>query len=69
MRLKPFFKFMTFISLCHLSHLSLVRPILKNDVQLLGNKFIDGYWAENKVLYMFPLDQNGNTINIGSANT
>lgn len=52
-----------------MSHLSLVRPILKNDVQLLGNKFIDGYWAENKVLYMFPLDQNGNTINIGSANT
>ena len=29
---------------------------MKNDVQLLGNEFINGYGTENKVLYEFPFD-------------
>ena len=40
------------MQLCHFLPLPLVRPLLKLDVQLLDNNFVNGYHESDIVLYV-----------------
>jgi hypothetical protein len=46
-----------------------VRPILAIDVQLLVNEFVNGYREGDRVLYVFPYDKDGNTMDIRDEDT
>lgn len=47
------------MQLCHLLPLPLVRPILKLDVQLLDNKFVNAYHEGGIVLYVSIMEDKG----------
>lgn len=62
--LKPYFQSKFSISRCWLRPLHVVRSILKLDVQLLENEFVNGYMKGNRVLYVSPFDNDEKTMNI-----
>ena len=41
-----------------------MRPILKIDVQLLKNKFVDAYREGDMILYVSPYNKDENTMDI-----
>ena len=41
-----------------------MRPILEVDVKFLENKFVNGYREGGRILYMFPYDKDGKTMDI-----
>ena len=49
LRVRLLFKFCLSIRICCLEPLPLIRPILEFDVQLLENKFFNGYKEGNRV--------------------
>lgn len=57
--MQPSCKICLSVPLCHLPPLPLVRPILEVDVQLLKNKFINGYCKGNRLLYIYIMDDRG----------
>lgn len=70
--MKPFSKSRMFVSLCHLSPLPLVEPILENDVQfyfIFLYEFVNAYKEGNRVLYVSSFSQDGNTMDVGDADT
>ena len=70
LRMKPFSKSRFSIPLCRLIPLSVVRPILEIDVQLLENEFVNGYREGDRVLYVSLYDKYyGNTMDIWDADT
>lgn len=69
LRMKPLSNSRFLLPLCRLILLSVVRPILKIDVQLLKNKFVNGYRKGGRVLYVSSYDKNGNIMDIWDANT
>lgn len=66
---KPYSKSRIAILLCHLFLLSLVRLILNVDVQLLENKFVNGYREDDRVLYVSHFYKDGNTMHIRDADS
>ena len=62
--MKSFSKSKVLISLCQLILLPIVRPILAINVQLLENKFMNGYREGDRVPYISPYDIDGNTMAI-----
>ena len=69
LRMKPLSNSRFLIPLCRLIPLSIVRPILEIDVQLLKNEFVNGYREGGRVLYVSSYDKNGNTMDIQYADT
>ena len=59
LRIRPHSKSHLSIPICRLEPLPLVRPILKSDVQLLENEYLNGYREGDRVLYVFIINDRG----------
>ena len=62
LRIRPLSKFYLSIPICRLEPLSLIRPILEFDVQLLENEFLSGYKKDDRVLYVSIVNDCGESL-------
>ena len=62
LQIQPLSKLCLSIPICRLEPLPLVRPILEFDVQLLENEFLNGYRKGDRVLYVFIVNDRGDSL-------
>ena len=62
LRIRPHSKSHLFIHVYHLKPLLLVRPILKFNVQLLENEFLNGYRKGDCTLYVSIVNDRENNL-------
>lgn len=67
--MKPFSKSKFTSFFCPLMLFSIVRPMLKINIQLLENKFVDAYREGGMILYVSSYNKNENTIDIQDPDT